>query len=236
VAEALQASLLPARLPAVPGLEFAAAYIGATQFQEISGDFYDVFRARDGWAIAVGDVCGKGQDAAAMTAAARHAIRALAHVHGTPADVLAAANEVLVAEDYDDRFVTAALAFIRQRGRGVQVQLGSCGHVGPAVVRADGRVEILEGEGLPLGLFDDAQPGRLELELHKGDVLFFYTDGVTEARGSDMSFFEDRLADELAAVAGRSASEIVRAVQELVTSFSAGELKDDVTILAVRVG
>ncbi|HEX7160129.1 MAG TPA: SpoIIE family protein phosphatase [Trebonia sp.] len=236
VAEALQASLLPARLPVVSGLEFAAAYIGATQFQEISGDFYDVFKARDGWGIAVGDVCGKGQDAAAMTAAARHAIRALAHVHGTPADVLAAANKVLVAEDYDDRFVTASLAFIRQRERGVQVQLGSCGHVGPAVVRADGRVEILEGNGLPLGLFDDTQPGRLELELHRGDVLFFYTDGVTEARGSDLSFFEDRLADELAAVAGRSASEVVRAVQELVTSFSAGDLKDDVTILAVRVG
>jgi serine phosphatase RsbU (regulator of sigma subunit) len=236
VAEALQASLLPARLPEVPGLEFAAAYIGATQSPEISGDFYDVFKAGDGWGIAVGDVCGKGQDAAAMTAAARHAIRALAHVHDTPATVLAAANEVLVAEDWDDRFVTASLAFLRQRGRRVQVQLGSCGHVGPAVVRADGRVEILEGDGLPLGLFDDNKPGRLELELHRGDVLFFYTDGVTEARSSDLSFFEDRLADELAAVAGRKASDIVRAVQELVTSFSAGELKDDVTILAVRVG
>jgi serine phosphatase RsbU (regulator of sigma subunit) len=236
VAEALQASLLPTRLPEVPGLEFAAAYIGATQFQEISGDFYDVFKAGDGWGIAVGDVCGKGQDAAAMTAAARHAIRAFATVHDTPADVLAAANEVLVAEDYDDRFVTASLAFLRQRGRRVQVQLGSCGHVGPAVVRADGRVEILEGHGLPLGLFADTQPGRLELELREGDVLFFYTDGVTEARSSDLSFFEDRLADALAAVAGRSASDIVRAVQELVTSFSAGELKDDVTILAVRVG
>jgi len=236
VAEALQASLLPARLPAVPGLEFAAAYIGATQFQEISGDFYDVFKAADGWGIAVGDVCGKGQDAAAMTAAARHAIRALAHVHETPADVLAAANEVLVAEDYDDRFVTTTLAFLRQRGRRVQVRLGSCGHPGPAVVRADGRVEILEGDGLPLGLFPDAEPGRLELELHKGDVLFFYTDGVTEARSADRGFFEDRLSDALAAVAGRSAADVVRAVQELVSSFSAGELKDDVTILAVRVG
>src|SRR5487761_648817 len=236
VAEVLQASLLPARLPSVPGLEFAAAYIGATQFQEISGDFYDVFKAGDSWGIAVGDVCGKGQDAAAMTAAARHAIRALATVHDTPADVLAAANEVLVAEDYDDRFVTASLAFLRQRGRRVQVQLGSCGHVGPAVVRADGRVEILEGHGLPLGLFSDTQPGRLELELNQGDVLFFYTDGVTEARSSDLAFFEDRLADALAAVAGHSASDIVRAVQELVTSFSAGELKADVTILAVRVG
>jgi serine phosphatase RsbU (regulator of sigma subunit) len=235
VAEALQASLLPARLPSVPGLEFAAAYIGATQFQEISGDFYDVFKAGDGWGIAVGDVCGKGQDAAAMTGAARHAIRALAHVHDAPAEVLAAANEVLVAEDYEDRFVAVSLAFLRQRGRRVHVRLGSCGHVGPAVVRADGRVEILEGGGLPLGLFADTEPGRLEIELNKGDVLFFYTDGVTEARSADLSFFEDRLADALAAVAGRSASEIVRAVQELVTTFSAGELKDDVTILAVRV-
>jgi serine phosphatase RsbU (regulator of sigma subunit)/PAS domain-containing protein len=235
VAEALQASLLPARLPTVPGLEFAAAYIGATQFLEISGDFYDVFKAADGWGIAVGDVCGKGQDAAAMTAAARHAIRALAHVHEEPADVLAAVNNVLCAEDYDDRFVTTSLAFLRRTGRRVQVRLGSCGHPGPAVVRADGRVEILEGDGLPLGLFPDVEPGRLELELHKGDVLFFYTDGVTEARSADRGFFEDRLADALAAVAGRSAADIVRAVQELVNSFSSGELKDDVTILAVRV-
>jgi len=236
VAEALQASLLPARLPAVPGLEFAAAYIGATQFQEISGDFYDVFKAGDSWAIAVGDVCGKGQDAAAMTAAARHAIRALAHVHTAPDDVLAAANQVLVDEDYDDRFVTASLAMLRRHGQRVQVQIGSCGHPGPAVVRADGRVEILEGNGLPLGLFDDIKPGRTDLELSKGDLLFFYTDGVTEARGADLSFFEDRLADALAAVAGRPAGEVVRAVQELVTSFSSGELKDDVTILAVRAG
>jgi serine phosphatase RsbU (regulator of sigma subunit)/PAS domain-containing protein len=234
VAETLQASLLPARLPSVPGLEFAPAYIGATQSQEISGDFYDVFEARDGWAIAVGDVCGKGQDAAAMTAAARHAIRALAHVQSGPGEVLAAANEVLLAGDYDERFVTVLLAFLRRRGRRVQVQLASCGHPGPAVVRADGRVEILAGDGLPLGLFDDVKPGRLDLELRPGDLLFLYTDGVTEARGADLSFFEDRLADSLAAGAGRSAGETVHAVQELVTSFSQGELRDDVTILAVR--
>jgi serine phosphatase RsbU (regulator of sigma subunit)/PAS domain-containing protein len=235
VAEALQASLLPARLPSVTGLEFAAAYVGATQWQEISGDFYDVFEAEDGWAIAVGDVCGKGKDAAAMTAAARHVIRALAHVHSGPAEVLAAANEVLLAGDYDERFVTVLLAFLRRRGRRVQVRLASCGHPGPAVVRADGRVEILAGDGLPLGLFDDAKPSRLDMELRPGDLLFFYTDGVTEARAADLSLFEDRLADSLAAGAGRSATETVRAVQELVTSFSQGELRDDVTILAVRL-
>lgn len=235
VAEALQASLLPASLPTVPGLEFASAYIGATQWQEISGDFYDVFPIRDGWAIAIGDVCGKGQDAAAMTAAARHSIRALAHVHHDPAAVLTGANEVLLAGDYGERFVTASLAFLRRRGRRVHVRLGGCGHPGPAVVRADGRVEILEVDGLPLGLFGDTTASRMELELRQGDLLFFYTDGVTEARSADLTFFEDRLEDELAAVAGRSAAETVRAVQDLVTTFSRGELRDDVTILAVRV-
>jgi serine phosphatase RsbU (regulator of sigma subunit)/PAS domain-containing protein len=235
VAETLQASLLPARLPDVPGLEFAPAYVGATQWQEISGDFYDVFRYRDGWAIAIGDVCGKGQAAAAMTAAARHSIRALATAHDEPAGVLAAANEVLLAGDYDERFVTVKLAFLRQRDRGLSVRLASSGHPGPAVVRADGRVELLDGDGLPLGLFGDAEPSLADLELHEGDLLFFYTDGVTEARSADREFFEDRLVDELAAAAGRSAAETVRAVQELVTAFSQGELRDDVTILAVKV-
>lgn len=236
VAETLQASLLPGRLPRVPGLEFAAAYIGATQSQEISGDFYDVFKTPDGWALAVGDVCGKGQDAAAVTGAARHAIRALAHVKTSPADVLSAANEVLRAEDYGERFVTAKLAFLRQSGRGAKVRLGSAGHPGPAIVRADGRVEIVEAGGLPLGLFDEAHEDDLDLDLAAGDLLFFYTDGVTEARSADQEFFEDRLADSLAAGAGRSATDTVRAVQELVTEFSQGELRDDVTILAVKVG
>jgi PAS domain S-box-containing protein len=236
VAETLQASLLPARLPDVPGLDFAAAYVGATASQEISGDFYDVFRYKDGWAIAIGDVCGKGQDAAAVTAAARHSIRALASVHAEPADVLAAANEVLLAGDFGERFVTVKLAFLQPRGRRLGVRLASAGHPGPAVVRADGRVELLEGDGLPLGLFEDAQPSPAELELRQGDLLFFYTDGVTEARSADLEFFEGRLIDELAVGAGRSAAETVRAVQELVTEFSQGELRDDVTIVAVKVG
>ena len=203
VAEALQASLLPARLPAVPGLEFAAAYIGATQFQEISGDFYDVFKAGDGWGIAVGDVCGKGQDAAAMTAAARHAIRALAHVHDTPADVLAAANEVLVAEDYDDRFVTASLAFLRQRGR---PRAGAARLVRASGARPSsgptGGWRSWKGTGCRSGCSVTRSPASWSWSCDQGDVLFFYTDGVTEARSADLSFFEDRLADALAAVAG----------------------------------
>ncbi len=236
VAEALQASLLPARLPDPPGLQFAAAYVGATEWREISGDFYDVFPTKGGWAIAVGDVCGKGQDAAAMTAAARHAIRALAHVHDSPEEVLSAANEVLGNGDHGERFVSVRLAFFELRERRACVRLAGAGHPGPAIVRADGRVEILEGDGLPLGLFGHAEPSHQELELGEGDLLFFYTDGVTEARNADLEFFDDRLADALAATAGRSAAQTVRTVQELVTAFSDNELRDDVTILAVKVG
>ena len=116
VAEALQASLLPARLPEVPGLELAAAYVPASEGVEVGGDFYDVFPVQGGWAIAVGDVCGKGQEAAAMTAAARHAIRAIAHWNPDPADVLAKVNEVILAGDYEDRFVTVKLAYLRREG------------------------------------------------------------------------------------------------------------------------
>jgi len=150
--------------------------------------------------------------------------------------VLAAANDVLVAGDYGERFVTAKLAFLRKSGHRVQVRLGSAGHPGPAIVRADGRVEIVEAGGLPLGLFEDARPNETDLDLAAGDLLFFYTDGVTEARSAEQEFFEERLADSLAASASRSAPDTVRAVQELVTAFSQGELRDDVTILAVKVG
>jgi serine phosphatase RsbU (regulator of sigma subunit) len=236
VAEALQGSLLPARLPDIPGLDLSAAYVPAGEGLEVSGDFYDVFPVRGGWAITVGDVCGKGQEAAAMTAAARHAIRVIAHWSPDPVETLAKVNEVILAGDYEDRFVTAKLAYLRWDGDRVHVVLASAGHPGPVVVRPDGRVEVLGGGSLPLGLFPDAEPERTELELGPGDLLFFYSDGVTEARSADMRYFEERLADELAGLAGRSAAETTRMVQSLVASFSAGgDLRDDVTILVAKV-
>ena len=235
VAEALQSSLLPATLPDVPGLDLFAAYQPASEGLEVSGDFYDVFPVTGGWAITVGDVCGKGQEAAAMTAAARHAIRVLAHWNSDPADVLAKVNEVMLSGDYEERFVTAKLAYLRWEGRRLRVTLASAGHPGPALVRADGRVDVLSGGGLPLGLFPDADPHTEELELGEDDLLFFYSDGLTDARSPDMRYFEDSLADELAGLAGRTAAETARVVQSLVSSFSQDELRDDMTILVARV-
>jgi serine phosphatase RsbU (regulator of sigma subunit)/PAS domain-containing protein len=234
-AEALQSSLLPARLPDVPGLDLFAAYQPASEGLDVSGDFYDVFPVQDGWAITVGDVCGKGQEAAAMTAAARHAIRVLAHWNPDPVDVLVRVNEVMLAGDYEDRFVTVKLAYLRWDGGRLRVTLASAGHPGPALVRPDGRVDMLSGGGLPLGLFPDADPYVEELELGEDDLLFFYSDGVTDARSPDMRYFEDSLADELAGLAGRSAAETARMVQSLVTSFSQDELRDDMTILVAKV-
>jgi serine phosphatase RsbU (regulator of sigma subunit)/PAS domain-containing protein len=235
VAEALQGSLLPATLPDVPGLDLSAAYLPASEGLEVSGDFYDVFPVTGGWAIVVGDVCGKGQEAAAMTAAARHAIRTLAHWNPDPADVLAKANEVMLGGGYEDRFVTAKLAYLRWDGDLLRVVLASAGHPGPALVRPDGRVDVLGGGGLPLGLFPDADPHLDKLDLGEGDLLFFYSDGVTDARSPEMRYFEDSLADELAGLAGRSAADTARIIQSRVTAFSQDELRDDLTILVAKV-
>ena len=240
VAEALQASLLPARLPDIPGLELSAAYLPAGEGLEVSGDFYDVFPVRDGWGITIGDVCGKGQEAAAMTAAARHAIRVLATYNPDPADVLTKANEVLLGGDYEDRFVTAKLAYVKWEGRRLRVTLASAGHPGPALVRSDGRVEMLDGGGLPLGLFASAElpgagPASDSFRLRAGDQLVFYSDGVTDARNADLAPFDERLSDELAGLAGKSAAETTRAIQALLAGFSQEELRDDLTILVARV-
>jgi serine phosphatase RsbU (regulator of sigma subunit)/PAS domain-containing protein len=235
VAEALQSSLLPRVLPDVPGIELAAAYMGATEGLDVGGDFYDVYPIPGGWGLAIGDVTGKGEEAVALTAAARYAIRVIAHWEADPIQVLRRANEVLLSAEGSGRFVTAKTARLAWRDGLLHVSLGTAGHPGPAVVRADGRVEMTGGGGLPLGLFPEAQPGLEEIDLAKGDTLFFFTDGLTETRSADMRYFEERLADELVSLAGRSASDVVAGIQARAEAFFAGELRDDLTVLALRV-
>ena len=203
VADALQASLLPRRLPEIAGVELAAAYIAASEGVEIGADFYDVYRTPAGWGLSVGDVCGKGEEAAAVTAAARHAIRVIAHGTADPAAVLSGANEILLAEELSGGFVTASIAHLNWRDGVLHVVLGSAGHPSAAVIRSDGRVQMPGGGGLPLGLLDEAaQPATHEVTMRKGDMLFLYTDGLTQARGQDKTYFQARLLDELAGLTG----------------------------------
>jgi serine phosphatase RsbU (regulator of sigma subunit)/PAS domain-containing protein len=237
-ADALHASLLPRRMPEIGGLKIAATYLAAAEDPEVGGDFYDVYQTPDGWGLAVGDVCGKGEEAAAVTAAARHAIRVLARRCADPGEVLVGANEIVLAEEFalDGGFVTANVAHLSWLDGKLRVVIGSAGHPAAILLRADGRVRTMNGGGLPLGLFPDSSPATQELTMDAGDVLFLYTDGVAQARGPNNTYFGDRLADELAGLAGSTAADLVASMRQAMLAFSAGNLIDDVTMLAVRVG
>ena len=236
IADALQASLLPRRLPEIAGVELAADYIAATEGVEIGADFYDAYRTPAGWGLSVGDVCGKGEEAAAVTAAARHAIKVIAHGAADPADVLARANKILLAEELSGGFVTASIAHLEWRNGALHVALGSAGHPSAAVIRTDGRVQLPGGGGLPLGLLDDFEPATHELTLSKGDILFLYTDGLTQARGRDKTYFQARLSDELAGLAGSHPDQFKAGMRRALLQFTTGNLIDDITMMVLRAG
>jgi serine phosphatase RsbU (regulator of sigma subunit) len=171
-----------------------------------------------------------------VTAAARHAIRVLARRCADPGEVLAGANEIVLAEELalDGGFVTANIAHLAWQDDQLRVLLGSAGHPAAAVLRSDGRVLMASGGGLPLGLFPDAEPATQELALDDGDILFLYTDGVAQARGPDNTYFQDRLADELAVLAGREAEDVKASMRQAMIDFTGDHLVDDVTMLVMR--
>jgi serine phosphatase RsbU (regulator of sigma subunit) len=208
--------------------------VAATTDAEVGADFYDVYPARDGWGFAIGDVCGRGEDAAAVSAAARHSIRAFAHHDADPASVLRGTNEIMLAEEFGGRFVTAIVAHLRWQDGVLHAELACAGHPPPMLVRRDGRIRALDGGGLPLGIFPDAEPGVQRVTLEPGEALFLYTDGLTSACGPDMVYFENRLSDELAVLAGKPPTELVSGVRELVEEFCQNTFRDDITMLALE--
>ncbi len=236
IAEALQASLLPRQPRQIPGAEVAAVHLPAPTSRDAGGDFYDIYPARSGWGVSIGDVCGRGEDTAAVTAAARHAIRVLAHWDSDPAGVLRGANEIMLEEEFGGRFVTASAGHLRWRDGRLHAVLASAGHPWPVLVRPDGRTQVLQGGGLPLGIFPDAEPATQEIDLDPGDLLFFFSDGLISACSPDMAYFEERITDELAALGGDPAARVVSRLQDVVLAFCRGQLRDDVTMLALRAG
>jgi serine phosphatase RsbU (regulator of sigma subunit) len=233
VAEALQASLLPRELPPVPGVEIAAAHVAAAG-ADVGGDFYDVFQTPDGPGLAIGDVCGTARDVATVTSAARHAIRVIARTGSDPAGILRGANDVLLGENLAGQFVTAHAGLLRWDDDRLIVALGSAGPPGPMLLAQDGQVRSLRGGGQPLGIFADAESSVQEIRMSPGDVLVFFTDGVADARHPEHGYFGDRLADELAALAGRPAADIVAGLHGTIREFCGGEARDDMTMLALR--
>ena len=236
VADALRYSLLPRELPGVPGVEVATTHLAATENPEVGGDFFDVYRTSEGWGVAIGDVCGRGEGVAAASAAARHAIRVVAHSTHDPADVLAVANQIILAEEFSGRFITACAAHLRWRDGSLEVTLGSAGHPAPLLLRPDGELRQLRGGGLPLGIFPDAGPGLERHELSAGDTLIFYSDGLADAHRPGQGYFDDQLPGEVGALAGRTPGQILARLQEVALEFCQGKVHDDITMLALRVG
>lgn len=233
VAAAFRTNLVPLELAQIPGFEVAVEYRPMYELASLGGDFFDVFPTRDGgWALAVGDVCGKGIDAAALAAPARHSLRAAVLSGSGPAAALAILNDALLLER-SSRFLTAALAVV-DPGTGA-VRLATGGHPPPLVVRAAGTVEQPPASGHLLGVLDGVRFQEAEVTLGAGDSLVMYTDGLTELRDRAEAFGGEHVQTELAADAGLPAKAIAEGVMTRLDAWlGAGTLTDDVVVLVAR--
>jgi serine phosphatase RsbU (regulator of sigma subunit) len=237
IAQTLQRSLRPGGLPDVPGLSAAVRFRPAGESVELGGDFYDLFEAGGGaYAALIGDVQGKGPDAAAVTALARHTLRAGAVYEQRPSGVLALLHKALREQRSDGRFCTVALAHIRiGRGR-LRVELACGGHPLPLVAHPDGRVEPVGRLGTLLGTDIEPQLYDVTVDLEAGDVLLLYTDGVTEVRRRRREVFGlAQLTELLSSCAALPPDAVADRVEAAVLSASEGRLRDDMAILALGV-
>jgi PAS domain S-box-containing protein len=237
IAHLLQAKLLPERLPEIPGARVAARYRAAGELNEVGGDFYDVFaRSPAEWALVVGDVSGKGAEAAAITALARYTLRAAALEAGPPSVALQRLNQAMLAHDDSSQFATVVLAYAAAgAGGGMDVRLALGGHPPPLVLRADGSVEAPGAFGTILGATPDAVLSDVEIHLAAGDVLVLYTDGVTEAGVRKTPFGQEGLARLLQRLAGEAPEAVVGAVEQAVVEAQPGEPRDDIAVVALSV-
>jgi PAS domain S-box-containing protein len=236
IARTLQQSLLPAELPDIPGIEAAARFRPTGQGNEVGGDFYDLFESGPhGWTVVIGDVCGKGPDAAAVTALARYTLRAAAMRERQPSRSLGLLNEALLRQRDDLRFCTVAYARLETSVDGVGLEFASGGHPLPLLLRADGRVEPVGAPGTLLGVVSEPRFEDRTLALATGDALVFYTDGVIEGRGGDGALNEARLADLLAGCAGQGADAIAARLEDAAVAGQDGSPRDDIAVLVLRV-
>ena len=235
IAHTLQKSLLPPDLPAIPDVSLEARFRPAGQGIEMGGDFYDAFAIDDRmWAITIGDVCGKGPDAAALTALVRYTLRAVTMHERRPERVLELVNQAVLRDRTDDRFCSAALAMVDTRPGGVHVQLACAGHPPPLLMRADGFVEAVGVGGHLLGLWPEIDVATTELVLGPGDTLVFYTDGVTDARAPDRILDTDDLARLIGRCAGLGAAATAEQIERTIVDKLAGEARDDIALLVLE--
>ncbi len=212
----------------------AAAFRPAGEGAEVGGDFYDMFQVgADDWVVVLGDVCGKGVEAAVVTALVRHTLRAVVIGLHEPAQALEVLNEALLAQA-DGRFCTVVMARLQRDDDGWRVTLGSGGHPAPLLRRPGRPVEPVNGQGPLVGVLESVEFRDRVVRLAPGDVLTLFTDGVTEARRNGELYGDTRLRDCVER-GGATATGVVEAILEDVEVFQRGSLRDDVALVSLRV-
>ncbi|HEY6890239.1 MAG TPA: SpoIIE family protein phosphatase, partial [Solirubrobacter sp.] len=235
IAHTLQQSLLPPELPEIPGVEAAAHYRPAGEGIEVGGDFYDLFATGEHeWFAVMGDVCGKGAPAAAVTAMVRYTIRAAVMRNRSPAGILRWLNAAMLRQRAG-RFVTLAIARLELEPDGtVIVTVSSGGHPLPRILRSTGLVEELGTTGTLLGVLDDVDLDDRSAQLGPGDALVLYTDGLTEVTAPRV-WSRAHLDAAIGGARRRSAQGIVEHLAAQAEAEAEGPPRDDLALLALRV-
>jgi GAF domain-containing protein len=234
VARVLQESLLPSALPTIEGVEIAAGYQPC--LDGIGGDFYDVFPLPgDRWGIVIGDVCGKGVEAAALTARARHTVRTAALLGAGPAQALTILNEALREGGEAERYCTAVFAVLKTRDGGADVTLARAGHP-HALVGRDGEVVTAGGTGRVLGVFDDVRVADETVTLGPGDAFVLHTDGLTDVGYPSAPAGQGWVLEAVARRRSEGAAAIVDALVHPADAPSPPQLgRDDIAVVALTV-
>ncbi|MEV4624530.1 PP2C family protein-serine/threonine phosphatase [Asanoa sp. NPDC049573] len=241
VAETLQASLAPTEPPAVGGVQWGAAYRPAPSSLRIGGDFYGAHEMPDGGALFyLGDVSGKGVDAAVFTGQIRQGIQALRRIESDPARLLVLLNDAVLETSRahgQGRFATMVLGRAQPaHGSGLSLTLASGGHLPPIVVRADGTVETVDLRGMLIGVVPDPRIAAVAVQLAPGETCLLFSDGVTEARGGvrGEQFGAARLVDALEGCQRMPAPALAERVEQVIGDWLGGRNHDDIAVLAVR--
>ncbi len=225
IAQTLQRGLLPDALPQIPGFRLSSLYRPAGEENLVGGDFYDAFETERGWMLLVGDVTGRGAEAAAQTGQARHTLRTAAVLLGDATSALAQLNRALV-ERRELTPCTVAMVHVTAR----TIEVVCAGHPQPLLIRA-GVPRAVGSFGPMVGAWADSRWHADALELDPGDVLVLYTDGVTDARGANGRFGEARLLEALRGA--EDAAGAVAAIDRALTQFQTGPQADDTAVLAL---
>jgi serine phosphatase RsbU (regulator of sigma subunit) len=231
IAVILQAALVPRALPDVPGATVAGLHRAGMAGTEVGGDFYDLFEVAGHWMAVIGDVCGKGPEAAALTALARHTLRATARLG--PAGAVGRVHEAIRSSG-EHTYCTLCCAQMTPTASGLDVRVTTAGHPEPRVVEPDGTVRRLDVTGPLVGALDDPSYGEQELTLAAGSTLFLCSDGIPEARRDGEIFGDRRLEALLAELAGEDPGAILARVEREVLRFVEGRPRDDLALLALR--